>query len=105
MEIKRFLQRDADEGMDAAGRAMPGAKNRRRSGLYLAARGASDGGSVDVSFGDDALYAPYSGFTAAKRIGLNLEWTSYEDLEVEYTGGGSDSYSVSLISASIDYKF
>ena len=31
-----------------------------RNGLDLVGKGASDGGSVDVDFGDDALYASYT---------------------------------------------
>ena len=32
----------------------------RRNGRDLVGKGASDGGSVDVDFGDDALYASYT---------------------------------------------
>jgi cation diffusion facilitator family transporter len=39
------------------------------SGLTLPGKGASDGGSVDVDFGDDAVYAPY---TPARRERLSM---------------------------------
>jgi hypothetical protein len=32
----------------------------RRNGLGLVGKGASDGGSVDVDFGDDTLYGYYT---------------------------------------------
>jgi hypothetical protein len=32
----------------------------RRNGLELVGKGASDGGSVDVDFGDDTLYGYYT---------------------------------------------
>ena len=37
----------------------------RRNGLDLVGKGASDGGSVDVDFGDDALYASYTQLSTA----------------------------------------
>jgi hypothetical protein len=39
--------------------------------LGLAGKGASDGGSVDVDFGDDALYASYTPIQSVSEYRMN----------------------------------
>jgi hypothetical protein len=43
----------------------------RRNGLVLVGKGASDGGSVDVDFGDDALYASYTRRNSSVYAGMD----------------------------------
>lgn len=64
-----------------------------------------NGGLDETTNGFSWLFGFGVGFTIAEHIGINVEWESFQDLKNDYPEGGSDSYDVNLVSASIDYKF
>ena len=70
-----------------------------RNGLDLVGKGANDGGSVDVDFGDDTLYGYYTPSDRA-HIGNGKLSTLISDCAVERDPSGRKGRTLSYSSAS-----